>query len=681
MKKIVLFILLYGAQICFGQWEALEGPYGGFYFDIASAQNNLIVYKNNKIFVSTDEGNSWSISLTVVGEQKILRVLFNQQNKVTYGISSNSRNGEIEVYTSIDFGSTWTFLKTFNNFSNIIDVNITLKNIYLIEYQKISYCTLNNPDSLIVIPIPFKYDKYAIDFDDVLFFHTDSLIQRTTNLGKDFSVIGKSKYYDFDFKLDKNNVLYYTDLDLSGFFVYYSTDKGDTWELFKKSYDIFGIFYAIDTNHIFCKDYRDYSIYLFEKEKSNQVTYIWTKISSLDIKKILQFGNKFVVSTNKTFYLADDIYLNNYHEIKLALQIVYNLQGGKHLLIARAEDDYKLTANKFIDKVWASYFLFVSNKDYFWSTHHPSINSNGWFSTDGGITLRTPDTLRMPCSMVEGKNNKLYALFVNSASFFVSYDQLNWRTVFIERLGYSQILLDSSEKLMIFSMICNSSIYRDSVGIIKMDSSDYHVVSQIYTTQIHKFVQALITPNNYYYARSDSVLYRSTDEGMNWKVIFDGTKQNMAIRDFISVNNSIHLATIKGILTTDDYGNNWYNNNDGLRTYDCYSLGKTADNTLYAGFAYDVVYRNTKMTNIREVGKIEPVLFLSPNPAADYIEISVGAQGTVSDIRIFNVFGETVKNPTQTLPEGEGLRIDVSGLPSGVYFLRVGEKVRKFLKI
>ncbi len=70
-----------------------------------------------------------------------------------------------------------------------------------------------------------------------------------------------------------------------------------------------------------------------------------------------------------------------------------------------------------------------------------------------------------------------------------------------------------------------------------------------------------------------------------------------------------------------------------------------------------------------------------PNPAEEFIEIYVGAQGSVPDIRIFNVFGETVKNPTPTLSEGEGLRIDVSGLPSGVYFVRVGDKVMKFLKI
>ncbi len=86
-------------------------------------------------------------------------------------------------------------------------------------------------------------------------------------------------------------------------------------------------------------------------------------------------------------------------------------------------------------------------------------------------------------------------------------------------------------------------------------------------------------------------------------------------------------------------------------------------------------------TDIQET-QISNEFSISPNPATDFIEISVGSRHalTNTDIRIFNVFGETVKNPTQTLPEGEGLRINVSGLPSGVYFVRINNTVNKFIK-
>jgi hypothetical protein len=55
-----------------------------------------------------------------------------------------------------------------------------------------------------------------------------------------------------------------------------------------------------------------------------------------------------------------------------------------------------------------------------------------------------------------------------------------------------------------------------------------------------------------------------------------------------------------------------------------------------------------------------------------------------SDVRIFDVLGEiqTTPNPTPTLPaSGEGVRLDVSGLAPGMYFVRIGESVQKFIKL
>jgi hypothetical protein len=75
---------------------------------------------------------------------------------------------------------------------------------------------------------------------------------------------------------------------------------------------------------------------------------------------------------------------------------------------------------------------------------------------------------------------------------------------------------------------------------------------------------------------------------------------------------------------------------------------------------------------------------ISPNPATDYIEINVGNRHAYSlqkDLKIYNSLGECVMHLTPALSEGEGARIDVSGLVSGVYFVRDGDRVSKFVKI
>ncbi len=68
-----------------------------------------------------------------------------------------------------------------------------------------------------------------------------------------------------------------------------------------------------------------------------------------------------------------------------------------------------------------------------------------------------------------------------------------------------------------------------------------------------------------------------------------------------------------------------------------------------------------------------------PNPAADFIEISVEPQSPLPYIRIFNVFGEELLNISNL--NNSQFRISVSGLPSGIYFVREGYRVGKFVKI
>ena len=77
---------------------------------------------------------------------------------------------------------------------------------------------------------------------------------------------------------------------------------------------------------------------------------------------------------------------------------------------------------------------------------------------------------------------------------------------------------------------------------------------------------------------------------------------------------------------------------------------------------------------------IEPPL--SPNPATDFIEFSVGANGRSplqNEVRIFNLFGQAVLSvgAIHELP----LQVDVSGLAPGMYFVRIGDKVGKFVKL
>jgi PKD repeat protein len=80
---------------------------------------------------------------------------------------------------------------------------------------------------------------------------------------------------------------------------------------------------------------------------------------------------------------------------------------------------------------------------------------------------------------------------------------------------------------------------------------------------------------------------------------------------------------------------------------------------------------------------------IQPNPATDYIEImdSIGACSNGNEaspinsefIQIFNTFGEIILTVEQTSPSVQ--RLDISNLPSGIYFIKIGNRVEKFVKL
>ncbi len=116
-----------------------------------------------------------------------------------------------------------------------------------------------------------------------------------------------------------------------------------------------------------------------------------------------------------------------------------------------------------------------------------------------------------------------------------------------------------------------------------------------------------------------------------------------------------------------------------------------------------VNYQNAPIEGIRILEKLgylnvdnnypENQISISPNPAGEYIEVylknwSPSSRWTPSEIKFFNLLGECVmsgvggKGTHPLIPSQEGnIRIDVSGLPAGLYFVRVGDWVGRFSKI
>jgi hypothetical protein len=98
-------------------------------------------------------------------------------------------------------------------------------------------------------------------------------------------------------------------------------------------------------------------------------------------------------------------------------------------------------------------------------------------------------------------------------------------------------------------------------------------------------------------------------------------------------------------------------------------------------------FRTKKSTGVRYSEDFKGIV-VSPNPAGDYIVISIPeinptvnrrVDGLVDKIRIFNTLGIDL-TPDLSI-DGEEVRIDVSHLPAGVYFVKIDGMVEKFVKM
>ncbi|MFA7327456.1 MAG: T9SS type A sorting domain-containing protein [Candidatus Kapaibacterium sp.] len=65
-----------------------------------------------------------------------------------------------------------------------------------------------------------------------------------------------------------------------------------------------------------------------------------------------------------------------------------------------------------------------------------------------------------------------------------------------------------------------------------------------------------------------------------------------------------------------------------------------------------------------------------PNPASDFIKLDLNTKSINSEIQIFDAYGKQVMSIIYI-----GENIDISGLTAGVYFVKVGDKSWKFIKL
>ncbi len=187
-------------------------------------------------------------------------------------------------------------------------------------------------------------------------------------------------------------------------------------------------------------------------------------------------------------------------------------------------------------------------------------------------------------------------------------------------------------------------------------------------------------------------LYETTDGGNSWKRIF---QVYAAFRVTLSkyYKDRMYLATTeKGVMISEDGGKTWseFKNfpfSNPTRVSEDPSDKNTIWVNTFGGGVWKGEFKIESGTNNQEQYS---QISISPNPASEYIEINIPTlEMGLGGVSVFDVLGNVVVSLGDSRFRGNDIivsddgnvRLDISMLAPGVYFVRVGGQVLKFVKM
>jgi hypothetical protein len=699
-RLIFLFVILFSFSAqAQNFWEPLDGPYGGNYQGFIQANNNIIAYTPRYVIQSSDNAQTWARVYTITNNSAIDRIIKTASGKFYMFIYIYDIN-QSRVLLSTDDGATWTP-------SNLLlPKGVSVYSLQLTDdyffwqsgSQKfISKKKLNDSIVEIIDVENFetkddKFSYYIVDKHNNIYLLCDRLVYLSTDTGRTFLKISNfentlHKYSTNSISFDTKENLYFSGRQDSNDVIYFSDNKGLTWDSLIINNVIFSIkpkdknliyYWAVDTlnsNGLWVIENRDFKNV---KMLSN------TMDGSKYLTSFIFVDSVTFVSDGRVYFYTKDKYTKTLYPIIHTAEDNDVLRCGNSLVISGSfstRNLYSLDNNQFSLITARTGFnysgdVYLSSKDYIWVTGMGLGPLETQFSSDNALSFKSFGFYYSPISMAENSKKEMYLVNWGGNKLAKSTDQLNWTKV--KDVYAEWVFVNNQDEIVLLKR------YSDTVNITKLDPGTYNTLFEKNLILIGTLQKFIISKNDDYFFMTDSLLYRSADEGSTFTVVLDAGPVRK-LRDLLEMNNMLFISTNQGVMSSADKGATWKDINTGLNSFDCRSIGKTGDNTLYLGLAGDVVYRSVKYTSVEE-NIAQDEIVCTPNPATDFIEISSpplerGSGGVV--MKIFNVFGQTVSTPvcSADTPASGGQRIDVSGLPPGMYFVRIGDKVGKFVKL
>jgi photosystem II stability/assembly factor-like uncharacterized protein len=208
--------------------------------------------------------------------------------------------------------------------------------------------------------------------------------------------------------------------------------------------------------------------------------------------------------------------------------------------------------------------------------------------------------------------------------------------------------------------------------------------------------------NTKVYPRVDNqnLVYKTTDGGYNWEIIWEDEPQTKRRLISISFRDSLFgiASGLEAVLMlTTDGGKSWQDISEkNLKGNQAVQRVAFAGESPIIVSFFDGIMKGYYTTSISE--KVESLHNIYPNPASDFITIQLSNNGlqlydtddsqsnkglkpfvTIDKVQIFDMLGIEVMSAS-IQPMTTSHRMNVEKLPVGVYFIKIGNRVEKFIK-
>ena len=710
MKSIIIIILIVAFLPAQSEeepfWEYIGGLNGGQCEALCFNKSNNILYLTTKngIFKSTNNGKIWQkiyyyekYSKCVVNKKGNILDVNNENEVFFYNISTKKRI-KIEGLKLKNAFRQWLYMNIDSN-DNCFIVDQQTQNDDTVKLYLYNARTFKL-DSMKIIRSELdttKRNKYFINQTKM----QDGIISiiilvSGVNLKERYSII---MFLDYNLNIIskintprmwtiefKNNKIVGTSIDEGK--SYLSTNNGKSWEIiFNKT----GTFKRTN-NFLFFFSYISYineraydSIYV-----SNDFGKNWKTVgySNQIFNRAYVFNDSnYWGCNNQTVYLYDKQYRNWKRKDKgVQAQKIRDMgytRDGKTIYavsygVQKSTDNGKNWQYCGLDDQML-YHILVARNGYIYVSGGLGgiLKGNIFRSTDGGKSWKwlklSSNKSYMITSLYENRRGHIFAGRNGSYGYFYTTDS-----------GESWELKSTPGGTNCFSENSEGHKFRGDYAAIVYRSTDdgdsWQQMTEHYSGD-NCFWDIKRIPFDPHGTKGWALCMKTTDNGRTWEQFNYQDTEPFTPTNFDSLGNYL----IPGWRSTDK-GKNWEKITSRLN-HKRYNILTVSPNGYYfLGAENGGLYRSRKNYVSVEPAPQRQAGTITPNPATNYIDIAVvGNRILKNAVRMYDVLGNTVLSSPAcsagTPSEGGHIRLDVSGLAAGVYFVRVGSKMYKFVKM